>query len=233
MTERHMVSIPRCLIVCWAVVGLGVAGGNGRSAVAQVPAAQLATADPSTFKAPPAPSNPEDLGNKDFSVSNGPSLVYWTVRDPKTGVASLSGLSIDPSSKNKNLVVQAKKDAKSLKDVFVSLTFTCDSLSKLYFVKVPIASNDSSYTVTAEELNNVLGRLMADLNSALPLNFDPDKPFGYNDSVKVGITPIDSVTPAPATAKDHTPKYTTGTAITGIDAKLSLRRILSPDETLP
>jgi hypothetical protein len=231
MPEPRMVSIPRCLIVGWAVVGLGVACGNGRSAIAQTPAAQVASADPSTFTAPPAPPNPDDPGKKEFSVSSVPSLVYWTVRDPMTG-ARLAGLSTDPSAKNQNLVVQPKPDEEPYIAIFVSLTFTYDSLRpKKYLVEVPIPLDKECYTIPVDEFNKVLSRLMADINSALPQNFDPKTLLDLKDSVIIGVTSIKSVVPPVPFAKDQKTTYKLGVAKANISKTMTRTHIFSPDET--
>ena len=225
--DRRAVPVLHSGIGRWALIALVVTSSHWRTAVAQTTQTQAAsTFDPTTVPAPPAPQNPLE---KSFSVGSAPSLDYWTVRNSQTGVVSVAGLATDPSANA--LVLKAKAGGKPFDAIFVSLTFKVDGLSKTYVIKTPIPVSGGLYAVPADDFNGVLDRFKADLNAALPSNFDPEKKLGYDESVKITVTPIESVTQAPPFAKDHTPKYTTDTPV-DLHHKVPLKRILSPSETL-
>jgi hypothetical protein len=210
----------RMLMGCCAVSGLVLISGNGRSAMAQVPSTQITVLmpfDPSTVTAPPAPAYSA------FSVTSGPSLVYQTFRDPKTGIASLAGIQVDPKSK---LVVTANSTGLPYPFVYVSVKFTVGNASKTYYISEKVAVSGGVYTVDPTKLSDLITRFANDLNQALPPGFDPGGAVPFSSTIQIGVTPIESIDNGPPI------KVTTGPVV-NLNFKMPVKRTLGLDEARP
>ncbi len=177
------------------------------------------------------PTNPEVAKPQLFNFGeNQLAIEYWTVRDAKTGVVSIAGG--QPSPTAPNLVLNADPNTVAFVAVVVTMEFTMDKASKVYVLGDPIEGHTGKYEIPGDVLTRLVGRLLGDVNAALPLQFDPSKPLPLDGKAKVKVTPVLKVTAADPLSKHVGPKLELGQPVE-LTLKVSTRRKLGPDEKQP
>jgi hypothetical protein len=222
--RRRFDSVFRTLIGCLVASGSVLISGGGRSAIAQTTAMAAATFDPSsTIPVTTTPANPVTQA---FSVVSGPSLNYSLARDKTTGIFALATISCSTATDSKDLVFAAPPGFHDR--LLVTLKFTYLGAAKKYFVDRPVSVSGGKYTVTKAQLNDLLGRVINQLNATLPQAFKPGDPFSFDNASNVDIElfSIDGEDPGPP-AKFNTTK------LVDLTIPMTLTLFGGPDEPQP
>ena len=232
--HRHLRWVFRFPNMCSITMGLALAlSGSFTGAAQDAAPGKTAPSDTAQPKAPEPvkpPANPPSKPQPFTLAKDQLVIEYWTVRDSKTGVASIVGGQLNPTTPN--LVLQADPNTQPFVAVLVTMEFSSDKTSKVYVLGGPIEVQAGKYEIAGEILAHLVGRLLSDINAALPLQFDPSKAIPLDGTAKVKVTPILRVTPADPLANNGRPKLDLGQPVE-LTLKVSTKRKLGQDEKQP